>query len=180
MTNTLPTALTVPCYTQAGPLQIWVSTGSANAMELLGWTRGGIQITEQAFQVPLTSDVSGGPEGPPDDYQYLGEMHQIVAELARYDTAILAKLARRINAGVATRTKGMLVACSTGYFRALFLSTNFVRNYTRIFIPEPIDMAPIGTPVMYPRISFTGLEDSANTDSKPWNTTYTAGSGTIT
>lgn len=180
MPNNLPTGLTVPCFNVAGPLQIWASTGASNAMELLGWTRGGLEIMERAFMPELKSDVSGGPEGPPQDFQYLGEMHTLTAELAQFNTAILAKLARRVNAGVASRTKGMLVGCSTGYFRVLFLSTNFVRNYTRVFITDPINWPTVGTPASFPRISFTGLEDSANTDSSPWNTTYTAGSGVVT
>ena len=180
MTNTLPTGLTIPCFNVAGPVQIWVSTGAANAMELLGWTRGGIEITEQAFIPDLKSDYSGGPEGPPSDFQYLGEMHTISGEMGQYNPAIFAKLARRVQASVTNRTKGMLIGCSSGYFRALFLATNFVRNYTKTFIVDPINYQPIGSPATFPRIGFTGLEDAANTDSSPWNTTYTAGVNSIT
>jgi len=180
MTNSLPTAVPNLCFTTPGPCDIWVSTGATLAMEHLGCTRGGVSITEQVFLAEAKSDLSGGEQGPPADFQFLGEAHSMDSELAQYDPAILAKLARRVNVGVTTRTKGMLIGCSGGFFRVLFLSLNFVRNYTKVFINEPITMPQIGTNILYPRLNFFGLEDAANTDSKPWNTNYTAGSDSIT
>lgn len=178
--NSLPTGVSFPCFSSAGPVQIWASTGASAAMECLGATRNGISINEQPFLTELKSDLSGGEQGPPGDFQWLGEAHAIDAELAQFSAAVLAKLGRRVNASIASRTKGMLIGCSGGAFRVLFLSANFVRNYTRVFITDPVIWAPLGTPATFPRIQFYGLEDPANTDSSPWNTTYTAGSGTIT
>ncbi len=178
--NSMPTNLTVPCFTNGGPLQIWVGTGTVTAgvavMELLGWTRNGVEISENVIQVPLTSDLSGGNEGTPADFQYLGEVHSVVAELGQYSQTVLAKLARRVNASVTSRTKGLLIGCAAGQFRMVLLGVNFIRNYTKVYVTDPINMAPIGTAVTFPRVGFTCLEDPANTDSSPWNTTYTAGS----
>lgn len=178
--NSLPTGVTFPCFTTPGPVQIWISTGATLAMELLGDTRGGAVINEQAFLAEAKSDHSGGEQGPPADFQWLGEAHSIELELAQYAPAILAKMERRMNVGVTTRTKGMMIGCAGGFFRVLLLSLNFVRNYTKVFINEPIILPGVGTPILYPRVSLYGLEDSANTDSSPWNTTYTAGANSIT
>ena len=180
MPNTLPTGIVVPCFTVAGPAQIWGSTGAAGAMEFLGWTRGGLEIQEQPFMAELKSDYSGAEQGPFADMQYLGEIHQITAELGQYNPAILAKYARRVNASVTTRTKGMLIGCSGGSFRVLFLAANFARNYTRVFINDPISYAPIGTPATFPRLTFTGLEDPAIADSMPWNSSYTVSGSVVT
>jgi len=178
--NTLPTGIVVPCFYVTGPLQIWGNTGTAGAMEFLGWTRGGLEIQEQPFISELKSDYSGGEQGPFADIQWLGEVHQLTAELGQYNPAILAKYARRVQAGVASRTKGMLIGCSSGYFRVLFLAANFARNYTRVFINDPISYAPIGTPATFPRLTFTGLEDPAIADGGPWNSSYTVSGSVVT
>ncbi len=182
MTNSIPLIpyMTVPCFQQAGPLQIWVNTGASSAPELLGWTRNGIDIDQDARMQELKSDLSGGDAGVPGDYQWLGEMHEISAELAQWSDSVLAKLERRVNPTVLTRYPGMLVGCLGGQFRALFLALNFVRCYTNVHIVRPIRRAPIGTPATFPRIVFTGLGDINNTDSKPWNSTYTATSSAVT
>lgn len=177
MVNTLPTFLptsggnTVPCFQVAGPLQIWGSTGSSGAMEFLGWTRGGIEIQEQAMFDELRSDYYGGERGVPGDYQFLGEMHSITAELAQFNDAILAKYERRVNAGISTRTVGSLLSCSGAMWTVLFLSLNFARMYTRVSVIEPITRAPIGSPATFPRITFTALPDTAITDGLPYKTT---------
>ena len=182
MTNTLPTFLptsggnTVPCFTVAGPLQIWGNTGSASAVEFLGWTRGGIEIQEQTMMTELKSDLSGGEQGIPQDYEWLGDVHTITAELAQFNPAILAKYERRMKAAVTNRVPGTLVGCAGGMFKVIFLSLNFSRMYTKVVINEPISYAPIGTAASFPRITFTGLGDSNNTDFYP----YTVAGYTVT
>lgn len=172
--NTLPTPLILPAFTAPGPTEIWASTGASNAMAFLGVTRNGITINEQPFMVEAKSDASGGEQGPPADFQWLGEAHMIECELAQFNTTTLGLLARRVQAAVTARTKGILVGAAGGTFRVLFISAGFVRNYTKVFITDPISYSPVGTAIMFPRITFFGLEDANNTDSSPWNTTYTA------
>lgn len=177
MTNTVPTFLptsggnAVPCYQVAGPLQVWVDTGASHAVEFLGFTRGGAEIQEQSFQSELKSDYTGGEQGPPGDYEWLGEMHTISLELALFVPTILAKCERRMEVAVTNRTRGTLVSCAGGSYKLLLLSLNFSRLYTRVFIPEPITYAPIGSPASFPRITFTALDDPANTDLSPYTAT---------
>lgn len=175
-TNTLPTFLptsggnTVPCFNVAGPLQIWGTTGATAAVEFLGWTRGGIEIQEQNNFAELKSDLNGGEQGIPGDYEWLGEMHTITCELAQYNPAILAKYERRMNVSITSRVIGQLLSCSGAGWNVLFLSLNFARLYTRAFVIEPVQYAPVGTPATFPRITFTGLGDAANTDISPYKT----------
>lgn len=187
MTNTLPTFLptsggnTVPCYQVAGPLQIWGNTGSAGAVEFLGWTRGGIEIQEQSFQAEYRSDYTGGEQSTPGDYEWLGEMHTISAEMALFNPTILAKYERRMNASITNRVRGTLIGCAGGQFKVLFLSLNFARLYTRVFISEPVTYAPVGSPASFPRITFTGLDDAANTDLYPYTSSgWTVSGASIT
>lgn len=192
MPNTVP-AITPNCFTTAGPVQVWTNTGESGAFEYLGDTRGGARIAEQGFFDELKSDVSGGERGPAADYQFLGEQHTIELDLARYSNAVLAKVAARVNVATVTsgRTKGMLVGCAGGQFQVVLISSNFARKYTKVFVVQPIDMAPIGTAATFPRVVLVGLEDPNNTTSpsssgsgapvngSPWNGTITVSGSTL-
>jgi len=155
-------------------------------MQFLGYTRGGARITEQSFVNELKSDVSGGEHGPVADFQFLGEIHRIELELAQYDESVLAVLETRVNAGV-TRSKGMLLGCAGAQFRMVLISTNFARNYTKSFLVDPIDRAPVGISATFPRIHFTCLEDPANVagtngalvNGSPWNQAITISGSTL-
>lgn len=166
--NTIPVGQTVPCFTVAGPLQLWVNTGASYATQFLGWTRGGVSIQEQAFISELKSDLSGGEQGAPADFQYVGIQHTVEAELAQFNVGVLAALERRFNAAITPVTIGTLLSCSGANFRLLLIAANFARLYTRVFVNEPITYAPIGTPATFPRITFTCLQDLGNTDNSPW------------
>ncbi len=161
---TLPTG-TLPGFFTPGPVQVWVGTGTVTSgvavMQLLGVTRGGARIVEQTFNEELKSDVSGGERGPPADYQFLGELHMIECELAQYNESVLAVLETRVLAG-STRTKGMILGASSNALRVVLVAVDFARNYTRSFLVEPIERAPVGMAVMYPRVNFTCLEDASH------------------
>jgi hypothetical protein len=170
MSTYTPPTISAPCFYVPGPLQLWVDTGVAHAMEFLGFSRGGVRIHEQVYWDELKSDASGGERGPVADFQLLGETHSIEAELAQYDKAIVAKLAKRVPVGV-TRTKGMLMKCSGSNFRLVLISNEFQRNYPNVYIIDPIEMPGVGFNTLYPRISFTCLEIASS--GVPWNTAVT-------
>lgn len=176
--NTIPVGQTIPCFNVAGPLQIWVNTGAAYATQFLGWTRGGVSIQEQAFISELKSDLSGGEQGAPADFQYVGVQHTVEAELAQFNTGVLAALERRFNAAITPVTIGTLLSCSGANFRMLLVAANFGRLYTRVFVNEPITYAPVGTAVSFPRITFTCLQDLGNIDTSPY-TVATSSSGAL-
>lgn len=180
-------SVTAPCFQVPGPVQVWVGTGAAGAMEFFGYTRGGVRITEQAFWDELKSDASGGERGPMVDAQFLGQVHNVDVEMAQYTESILSKLALRVNAA-STLAPGMLMTCSGAYFRLGLLATNFTRNYTRVLIMDPIDHGPIGFTSKYPRVNFTCLQEPSATAGtngapvlySPWNTAVTVSGSSVT
>ena len=145
------------CPTVAGPLQVWVDTGSSNALEFLGWTTNGASIEQTAFQTPVFSDENGGEQGQPVDYQLFGNQHRVSLELSKFQSAVLAKLDARYNPAVDAGDigVGMLLNCTSGKFRLLLWAPNFVRNYPNSYVLEPIEQSPIGSQYTRARCSFT-------------------------
>lgn len=154
------------CFNVAGPLQIWVNTGTSAAMEQLGWTAEGISIEEIQYHVPLYSDRVGGPNGAPEDYQLFGGQHRISGTLVKWDAAILAKMANRILA-TGTRKMGMLIGCSSNTIRALFYSGDgtthsYIRNYNFITIPDPQRYDRIGSNASQFQFTWTGNQSTSD------------------
>lgn len=114
-----------------GPAAISVGTGSADALEALGYTEDGARVIEETLTIDVPGDQNGGPEGIPIDVQYLGEIHIVDLLLTKWDTAIEAKLAPKIKGGTAGQvgTAGLLYAGDSKSFRLLINTTNRPRNY---------------------------------------------------
>ncbi len=160
------------CAVVAGPCEIWVDTGTARALEFLGWSLNGITIEEIAYQTPIHSDENGGDQGPPADYQMFGHRHRILMELSKFQDGVLAKLDQRFNPNASSGSVGvgMLLGCATASFRLLLKAPNFVRNYLATVILEPIEISPVGSQASRARISFTANVVPGGT---LWNTTVT-------
>ncbi len=173
MTNA-PGTPTEVCAVVATPLEIWVGTGTAHALEFLGRTINGASIEEIPYFGPIASDEYGGDAGPPADYQLFGTQHRISLEMTKFDPTILAKLDSFYNkVGSPTVGVGSLMSCSSLTTRLLMNSANlttFVRNYPAVLILDPIEWAPIGSQASRARITFTA---NATTGVTPWNNTTT-------
>ncbi len=164
------------CAVVAGPVAIWVGTGSAASMEFLGWTINGATIEEQPFIAPLASDDYGGDQGPPSDYQVMGGQHRISLELQRYVPAVLAKLENFYNAAAlasasGTAQVGMLLNCLPLTTRLLIVAGDpatftYCRNYPEALIIDPIELSPIGSQATRARVSFIVNYKAGVT---PWN-----------
>lgn len=167
------TALADPpviCPVVAGPCQVWVDTGSARALEFLGWSVNGVTIEQTTFQGEIHSDENGGDQGPPSDYQLFGHQHRISMELSKFQAAVLNKLDGRYNPNVTGADVGMLLSCSQATFRLLLKAPNFVRNYPTTIIPDPIELGPVGSNASRARITFIAR---AALDGTLWNETTT-------
>lgn len=82
-----------------GPTRVWVDTGPANAWELLGYSRNGIDIDETPYQENVAGDENGGDAGPPIEIVMLGETARLRCEMNKYDTAVMDKLTVRVKGG---------------------------------------------------------------------------------
>lgn len=106
----------------AGKALIKVGTGSAGALEDLGYTRNGADVTKEAYWGEIHGDEHGGDEGPPIDIQFFGEIARIRLELTKYDPATLAKVESRIASGTAgTIAAGDIGALMIGGSKAMRL-----------------------------------------------------------
>lgn len=114
-----------------GPAVIKVGTGTASALETLGYTEDGAQIQENIFSIDVPGDQNGGPEGPPIDIQYLGEFHIVRLNLTKWDVAIEAKCSPRLLGGTAgaVGTPGTLWHAESKFYRLLIHTTSRPRNY---------------------------------------------------
>jgi hypothetical protein len=160
------------CAVVAGPCEVWVDTGTARALEFLGWSLSGVTIEEVAYHAPIHSDENGGPLGPPVDYQLFGHQHRIAMELSKFQDLVLARLDPRYHPDTAAGNVGvgMLLGCATATFRLLLKAPNFVRNYLAAVILDPIELSPVGSQATRARVTFTA---NVVTGGTLWNTTIT-------
>ncbi len=166
------------CAVVAGPVEIWVGTGTSEALEFLGWTVNGVSIQERPFVTPIVSDEYGGSGGPPADYQLMGMQHRISLELSKYQSAVLAKLDRFYNSialGAGAAGVGMLLGCGGLATRLLMRagpagSSTFVRNYSQAFVIDPVELAPVGAQATRARVNFVV---NAKAGIIPWDTSET-------
>jgi len=125
-----------------GPCIIKTGTGSASALEELGRSEAGVDVTENAFFYDVHGDDNGGDVGPPIDIQFMGEMHIIRAVMTKYDEAVLNKIRCRLLAGAAgtVGATGTLMFAESKFFRVLLHSTNRPRNYLQCVFRDAFEV----------------------------------------
>lgn len=79
--------------------KITVKVNYGEGLKDLGYTRNGVQYTEEGFYADVPGDENGGDEGPPVEVQFFGEVHRIRCELTKYDQAVAAKVAAKVAGG---------------------------------------------------------------------------------
>jgi len=126
----------------AGAAQIQVNTGGSFALETLGYTRNGADVTKEAFFLDVPGDANGGDDGPPIDIVYLGEIARIRLELTKWDNAIANKLRPRLYGGTLgqTGTPGTLMVGGSKTHRVLINTTNDDRNFPVCVLRMPIEI----------------------------------------
>jgi len=85
----------------AGLATIKVGTGAAGALEILGYTVNGAEITLEQFSIDVPGDQNGGDDGPPIDVQNLGQIARIRLELTKWNETIADKCKCRERGGTA-------------------------------------------------------------------------------
>jgi hypothetical protein len=111
-----------------------------NTLLSLGEVQDMVEIEERPFYYDVYGDRHGGPQGPPIDTQYLGEVHVITMELSQWDATTLDILRQRR----AQATLGRVTLAEVGsltfqnrHTRLIIDSTSRPRNYPLTFNREP-------------------------------------------
>jgi hypothetical protein len=78
-----------------GPALVYVGTGSSGALELLGFTKDGVDVRVTEHSKTIQTDLFGGDEGPPQDMQIFGQSAVLNIPLIASDRTVLTKVESR-------------------------------------------------------------------------------------
>ena len=101
-------------------------------IQTLGESMDMVQIDHQAFSHNVPGDRHGGPQGPPIEKQYLGEIVRIQLELSRWDPAvwdILRKRQANATLGKVALTEVGKLMLESNRFRLILNSTTRPLNF---------------------------------------------------
>lgn len=123
-----------------GPAKISINDGGSLAV--LGYTEAGVVIVENVFTADVPGDENGGPEGPPIDIQYFGEMHTVRLEMSKWDPAVETRIAAKFAGETqgSPGTPGALYSAEGGVFRLLIEPTQNPRNYIAAIPRQPSEI----------------------------------------
>ncbi len=123
--------MAVNTYCTFGSALVWTGTGTAGALELLGYTEQGVDIDITENKEELMTDLMGSKT--PQDFQDMGMIARIVAPLIAVDTAVLNKI---IGKGDRTavgqvNTPGLVLGVGGYTFATAIISGSFTSaNYS--------------------------------------------------
>jgi len=126
----------------AGLASVYVDTGGSNALELLGYTRNGVDITDNGYFLDVHTDVDGGDDGPPTDVQYLGGTITIRMEFTKYDDAIRAKIDTRLYGGTSgvNGAVGSLMRGGAKTYRLVINTPTTPYNFPIVIFRDPYEL----------------------------------------
>lgn len=141
-----------------GEVDIKIATPSdGGTLTQLGTAYDMIQVQKQAFWHDVHSDRNGGPQGPPVEVQFLGEIAMVRFQLSNVNPTGYALLKKW---GSATATAGTVLQSEVGALQLktkgvrLLLETaaaGDIRNFVCCLPRQPIELG-IGT--KYSQVSF--------------------------
>ena len=127
----------------SGLAAIKLNTASGS-LELLGYSRDGVQIVYESFLHDVPGDENGGESGPPIEQQILGIIARIRMSLTKYDEAVLKKveaLARSNSANWGSPPPpGTLLINTTNSYRVLIHTPVSPRNFPMAIPSAPIEV----------------------------------------
>ncbi len=128
---------------------VLVDLADGNGLVTLGTGADMPVITDEAYWFDVPGDSHGGPQGPPIDIQYLGQVRRGRVEMSRFDNVVYERMKSRMantadGNTVADADIGNLMIQDSKTIRVLFRSTNRVRNFPIAFVRDSIEL-PQGT-----------------------------------
>lgn len=141
------------------PIKIQLPSG---ALELVGYTRGGADVTENGYYTEVPGDENGGDEGPPIEIQYFGETALIRIELTKQDMTVLNKVRTRTVGGTlgTPGASGTLMFADGHAFRLLLHAPNDPRNFPRTICRGAIE-SNVGTKWQGWTLEFEAFKDAS-------------------
>lgn len=172
-----------PAIQIPGATPISVGTGAANALQQLGFTVNGAEITAENIWEDVPGDQGGGEGGIPIDFQMFGQINRIHLEFSKWDTAVLTKLEACVNANGTLSTivagtspsPGSLILSNNAHFRLLVNPPNaasLIRNYP-ICLPREPHVVNAGTKWARLIMDWIAYPDLTTTPPLLWNNTTT-------
>ena len=149
-----------PAVQVFGPALVSVSTFYYQAGESdyypLGYTRNGVDQTEEAFWLDVPGDEHGGDDGPPIDIQFLGGIVRVRSEFTKWNVNNVNMVRGRVeDSGAGTPVIGegyipckaigsLQIAGQSAFALRIRPSCTVVGNsYYQYFFPIAIPRAPI-------------------------------------
>ena len=160
----------------SGPVKVRVGTGTADALETLGYSVDGVEVSEQAYWHDVHGDEHGGTAGPPIDTQYLGRTVRIRMELSKFDRDVARKIQGRVKSARANYSKvesahiGLLAFQDDEATRVLLESSSNPLNFP-VCIPRRAIETGEGTKYSTLLVEFEAHRRSS--DDVLWDTTTT-------
>lgn len=97
-------AYSSPCHAfqKTGLIHVKIAYPFNGTLVSLGTAHDQIQVTERKFWHEAKSDAGGGQNGPPQELQYLGEIHVVRMRLAGWTGSSVALLRKLTNTTLGT------------------------------------------------------------------------------
>lgn len=83
----------VDTYAINGTAFVYVGTGSAGALQLLGYTEQGVDVDTTENKTEIMTDLFG--DKTPQDFQDMGMITQVIIPLIAYDTVVMQQVLGR-------------------------------------------------------------------------------------
>lgn len=124
------TATTAPGVKVFGPALVQIEDFAIqDTWRSVGYTRNGVDQTDEAFWLDVPGDQHGGDDGPPIDIQFLGEIARVRCELTKWNVFNVDRIRSRVNAigaapgYVPCNFIGGLMIAGSGHFRLQIVPT---------------------------------------------------------
>lgn len=165
----MATAVQVP-----GAALIKTGSGSSGALESLGYSINGVEITEEMLSEDVPGDQNGGEGGPPIDIQDFGHIARIRMELSVWDFTVAGRLRSKLN-GVSqgvSPTPGSLIFANSYHFRLLILPVT-AGDAMNFLVATPREPHVINLGTKFARLIFEWIAYPPVGGGTLWNTTTT-------
>lgn len=111
-------------YAINGPAFVYTGTGTAGALELLGYTEAGVDMDIKENKREIMTDLFG--DMTPQDFQDMGMVARVVAPLIAMDRTVMAKIMGRGDRSVAAgdlNTPGLVLGAGGYRFKVAIASS---------------------------------------------------------